>query len=92
MEWGAVIAGLVTLAGLLLKAWLTGAPERKKEADNATTQQGRADIVSGNVADIEQRVDRVLSDGSVSAKEIDTDGSVERLPSTADAQRRLDTL
>ena len=59
MEWGAVIAGLVTLVGLLLKAWLTGAPERKKEADNATTQQGRADIVNGNVDAVSQRIDSV---------------------------------
>ena len=55
-----MIAGLVTLAGLLLKAWLTSAPECQKEAADAKTLQGRLDIGGGGVDAVSVRVDNIL--------------------------------
>lgn len=59
MEWGALIAGLVTIAGLLLKTWLSSAPARQKEAENEAIQKGRTDLGNGNIDAIESRIDRV---------------------------------
>lgn len=83
MEWGAVIAGLVTIAGLLVKAWLTSAPERQKEAENEAIQKGRADLVDGNVDAIESRIDRLCNGSS---------GSVAGLESAEDIEGRISRL
>ncbi len=61
MEWGPIITGALSIIGLLLKAWFDGAPKRKTEAADAAIQQGRKDIVDGNVDAVSERLDRLLS-------------------------------
>jgi len=83
MEWGAVIAGLVTIAGLLVKAWLASSPQRAKEASDDKVQQGRNDIVDGNVGAVSQRIDGLCKDSG---------NSNAGIPSTEDFERRLRKL
>jgi len=60
MEWGSIIAGILSILGLLLKWWLDSNPRRMEEARNDEIEQGRRDLVDGDVAAVEQRIDRLL--------------------------------
>ena len=61
MEWGPIITGVLSIAGLLLKWYMDRAPQRAEEARNEATQKGRQDIATGNIDAIDQRLDIVLS-------------------------------
>ncbi|MDA8114994.1 MAG: hypothetical protein M0Z43_09760 [Acidithiobacillus sp.] len=80
MEWAAAAAGLFTIIGLLLKAWMANSPERTQEARNAAIQQGRTDIANGNVAAVSQRIDSVPPAAP---------GDTPRLGDDTDTARRL---
>ena len=77
-----ILAGVI---GLIVK-WREeyNSPEARKGRQNATTAQGRRDIMSGNVDSGIIRYDNILRDAPSSSNA----GS----PSTEDAQRRLDAL
>ena len=84
MEWAAVMAGLVTIAGLLLKQWLTNSPARKKEAADEAIQDSRQALIDGDVAAIEHRIDSLLQAGG--------GNSSARIESATDAERRISEL
>jgi hypothetical protein len=61
MEWAAVISALAGLLLYVLKRYDAGKPQRDIEARHDEIQQGRKDIADGNVAAVNERVDRLLS-------------------------------
>lgn len=79
MEWAAAVTALLTIVGLLVKAWLAKAPERKEEANNNAIQKGRTDIANGNVAAVSERIDSVPTQSS----------NTPRLGDDEDTKRRL---
>ena len=77
---------LAYLAPFLIEAWQSGTPARVKEKRNEEVQQGRMDIVDGNIPAINSRVDELLS---IQDQQSSNTG---QFPSTEDAQKRLDAL
>ncbi len=62
MDVGSVIVIIGSVLLALLKFWQENAPARKVEAINEANQAGRTDLVSGDAAAVELRIDRVLAD------------------------------
>jgi len=60
--WEPIITGVLTIIGLLLKAWMDKAPQRAKENQDDATQGGRANLAAGNVGAVNDRIDVLLSD------------------------------
>lgn len=90
-EWGAAIAALLTLIGWGVKQWLTGAPERKKEAEDDERQKTRNAISSGDVVAANSVVDRLLpTDGMPTTGT--TSDSPERQHSDASIAERLNNV
>lgn len=56
----AIITGIITIVGLLLKAWLANAPARLEEVKNEKIQQNKIDSMSGDSISVPTRLDRVL--------------------------------
>lgn len=80
MEWAAVISALAGLLLYILKRYDAGKPQRDIEARHDDIQQGRKDIADGNVAAINERVDRLLA------------GDTERKPSGEVTTGRLSAV
>jgi len=80
-----IVAGLGGLLTLWLKEYFSAdnVAARKEEAAHEAVQEGRQDLVSGNVAAIESRIDSVC-DGS--------SGSAAGLESAEDVERRISQL
>jgi hypothetical protein len=83
MEW---IAGALAIIGLLIKAYLAGAPARAKEDVDDAIQQGRADIANGNADAISVRID------SVPAIQTGPPGNTAGVGSAEDIERRIGQL
>lgn len=62
MEWGAVIAAVAGLLLYVLKRYDAGKPKRDKEARHDQIQQGRKDIAAGDVAAVNDRIDRLFTE------------------------------
>ena len=84
MEWAAVIASVLGIILVALKQWAANSPAREKEAANEKIQQGRQDIVSGNVDAMQQRIDGLLNDTN--------SNSDAGIKGAEDAQRRISQL
>lgn len=80
MEWAAVISGALTIIALLLKAYLN---RDKNDEQTEAIQEKRQDIVDGDVAAIESRIDELLTNA---------DGSAAGIESAEDAERRIGNL
>jgi hypothetical protein len=87
MEFGAIITGLASIAGLLLKWWLDKAPQRNKEQRYEEIQQGRQDIAVNDTAAVNSRIDKLLV---LEADSADHDNG--HLGSDEDTQRRIADL
>lgn len=83
MEWAAVIASVLGIILVALKQWAANSPAREKEAADEKIQQGRQDIVSGNVDAMQQRIDSVRDSGN---------GSFTGCESAEDVERRISKL
>lgn len=84
MEWGAAIASLLGIILLVLKQWQANQPKRDKEAAYEDLQQGRKDIAAGDVAAVNGRIDRLLSQpGSNTAGQRSTPVTAERISALA---------
>jgi hypothetical protein len=55
-----IIAGVVSILALLLKAWFDNAPERKVKADEKSIQDGRSAIAGGDSDAVSGRIDGIL--------------------------------
>ena len=86
MDWIGLLSGLAAIAAALIKIWMDNAPERLKAAEDAKTQQGRTDIVVGDVGALESRIDGVL------AGEAGTADSATGVESAEDVERRIGQL
>lgn len=87
MEWAAVVSGLLTIAALLIRAWIN---RDKSDDTNKSIQQGRQDINSGNVAAVNDRVDRLLTKSGDTVRKSDSPVTAERISAVlgvADAGR-----
>lgn len=62
MEWGPLIVSILSLVGVLVKIWADKTPEREQEKRDEHIDQGRQDIVDGNVDAVSKRVDDLLRD------------------------------
>jgi len=62
----AAVTAVFTVIAALLQIWAENSPQRAKEKRDAEIQQGRTDIANGNVAAVNQRLDRVLTQDSSS--------------------------
>jgi hypothetical protein len=60
---GAIITAVLTIGAALIKWWAGKAPERAADA----IQQGRRDLVDGNVDNVQRRIDGLLQGSSDSA-------------------------
>lgn len=80
---GPILTVIGSIILVLLKAWQDGKPGRDKENRNEEIQRGRQAITGGDVAAVEQRIDRVPARAS---------GTAARLGSDEDTQRRLAAL
>jgi len=59
-----VVSGLIGIIALVLKAYYDGKKERDEKAREEEIQQGRRDLVDGNVDAVSERIDRLLRDKS----------------------------
>jgi hypothetical protein len=80
MEWAAVISALAGLLLYVLQRYDAGKPQRDIEARHDEIQQGRKDIADGNIAAVNERVDRLLA------------GDTERKPSGEVTAGRLSAV
>lgn len=60
MEWAAVVSSGLGIVALLLKAYFAGKPQRDERKADEELQQGRKDVVDGNVDAVSARIDRLL--------------------------------
>ena len=65
MDWIGLLTGIASIFAALIKIWMDNAPERAKEAANATIQNGRNDVLEGNVAMVNITLDGLLSSVSL---------------------------
>lgn len=63
--WVTVLSILAYLVPFILEAWTASRPAAKKEAQDEVVQKGREDIVLGDVAAVNARVDGLLSGGGL---------------------------
>ena len=62
MEWGPILAGVLAIAGILLKIYVAKKPARDERKRKDVIQEGRQDIVDGNVGAVESRIDGLLDE------------------------------
>lgn len=72
------ITALLTILGLLLRAWLAAAPKRAKEALDAKIQQGRQDIANGNESAVSARIDSVSKESTSNSAGLRDDEDTKR--------------
>ncbi len=58
------IAGILGFISVLLNLWMAGQEKRDEKTREEEIQQGRRDIVDGNVDAVQQRIDRLLTKSS----------------------------
>lgn len=78
MDWAAVATGVLSIVGLLLKAWFDKAPQRAKEQANEETQADRAAIGSGDAVTLGAAIDSVPAASTGDPAGLGTDSDTAR--------------
>lgn len=90
--WVSILSILAYLVPFILNAWQAGSPERKKEAEDAERQKIRNAIAAANAVVLDNELDRLLSDVSLSTTGTASDSAGQQHSADSTAEGISDLL